>query len=61
MNVTPSRWNKLIPIKVNIASWRFENRRVPTRVNLDHRGIDLDSVRCPICDEDLETEEHIPC
>ena len=44
---------------MNIASWRFENRRVPTRVNLDHRGIDLDSVRCPICDEDLETEEHI--
>ncbi|GJU93350.1 RNA-directed DNA polymerase, eukaryota, reverse transcriptase zinc-binding domain protein [Tanacetum coccineum] len=32
---------------------------MPTRINLDHRGIDLNSVRCPICDEDVETEEHI--
>ncbi|GJS55567.1 RNA-directed DNA polymerase, eukaryota, reverse transcriptase zinc-binding domain protein [Tanacetum coccineum] len=32
---------------------------MPTRINLDHRGIDLNLVRCPICDEDVETEEHI--
>ncbi|GJX63103.1 RNA-directed DNA polymerase, eukaryota, reverse transcriptase zinc-binding domain protein [Tanacetum coccineum] len=56
---SPTRWNKLVPIKVNIAMWRTENRRLPTRVNLDNRGIDLDSIRCPVCDNDLETEEHI--
>jgi hypothetical protein len=56
---SPTRWNKLVPIKVNIAMWRTENRRLPTRVNLDNRGIDLDSIRCHVCDNDLETEEHI--
>ncbi|GKA96791.1 RNA-directed DNA polymerase, eukaryota, reverse transcriptase zinc-binding domain protein, partial [Tanacetum coccineum] len=54
-----TRWNKLVPIKVNIASWRIKNRRIPTRVNLDSRGIDLHSTRCPICDDDLEMEDHI--
>ncbi|GJZ44561.1 RNA-directed DNA polymerase, eukaryota, reverse transcriptase zinc-binding domain protein [Tanacetum coccineum] len=56
---TPTRWNKLVPIKINIASWRMENRRIPTRVNLDHIGVDLDSVRSLVCDNDLETEDHI--
>ncbi|GJS55575.1 RNA-directed DNA polymerase, eukaryota, reverse transcriptase zinc-binding domain protein [Tanacetum coccineum] len=32
---------------------------MPTRINLDHKEIDLNSMRCPICDEDVETEEHI--
>ncbi|GKA47256.1 putative RNA-directed DNA polymerase, eukaryota, reverse transcriptase zinc-binding domain protein [Tanacetum coccineum] len=31
---------------------------LPSRVNLDHRGIDLDSVRCPLCNDDIETETH---
>ncbi|GJT72751.1 RNA-directed DNA polymerase, eukaryota, reverse transcriptase zinc-binding domain protein [Tanacetum coccineum] len=55
----PTRWNKLLPIKVNILTWRVINRRIPTRTNLDRRGIDLDSVHCPLCDEDLESEDHI--
>nr|GEZ00802.1 hypothetical protein [Tanacetum cinerariifolium] len=58
-NPSLTRWNKLVPIKVNIASWRIENRRIPTQVNLDLRGIDLHSVRCSNCDEDLEIEEHL--
>ncbi|GJT17709.1 RNA-directed DNA polymerase, eukaryota, reverse transcriptase zinc-binding domain protein [Tanacetum coccineum] len=40
----PIRWNKFLPTKVNILVWRIMNKRVPTRVNLDKRGIDLDSV-----------------
>ncbi|GJX43580.1 reverse transcriptase domain, reverse transcriptase zinc-binding domain protein [Tanacetum coccineum] len=54
-----TRWNKLVPIKVNIASWRIENLRIPTRVNLDSRGMNLHSTRCSICDDDLETEDHV--
>ncbi|GKF18083.1 RNA-directed DNA polymerase, eukaryota, reverse transcriptase zinc-binding domain protein, partial [Tanacetum coccineum] len=34
-------------------------KRLPTRANLDYRGIDLDSVRFPMCDDAIETEEHI--
>ena len=48
-----------MPFKINIHSWRLSNNRLPTRFNLDVRGIDLHSVRCPICDEDVETSQHL--
>ncbi|GJS23647.1 hypothetical protein Tco_0452279 [Tanacetum coccineum] len=43
LSTYPYTWNKLVPIKVNISSWRIKNNRIPTRVNLDNRGIDLHS------------------
>nr|GEY73804.1 RNA-directed DNA polymerase, eukaryota, reverse transcriptase zinc-binding domain protein [Tanacetum cinerariifolium] len=46
-NSQQTRWNKILPSKVNIIDWRVLLHRLPTRVNLDHRWIDLDSVRCP--------------
>ncbi|GJR37723.1 RNA-directed DNA polymerase, eukaryota, reverse transcriptase zinc-binding domain protein [Tanacetum coccineum] len=55
----PTRWNKGLPIKININTWRVSNGRLPTRSNLDLRGIDLHLVRCPMCDNDIETEEHV--
>ncbi|XP_071689060.1 tyrosine--tRNA ligase 1, cytoplasmic-like [Rutidosis leptorrhynchoides] len=33
-------------------------KRLPVRIELDKRGIDLHSSRCPLCDEDLETTDH---
>ncbi|GKE16678.1 hypothetical protein Tco_1424255, partial [Tanacetum coccineum] len=30
----PTRWVKLIPIKVNILAWRIRLDRLPTRMNL---------------------------
>nr|GFA09689.1 reverse transcriptase domain, reverse transcriptase zinc-binding domain protein [Tanacetum cinerariifolium] len=59
INESRTRWNNLVPTKVNIASWRIKNQRIPTRVNLDYRGIDLHLIHCLVCDDDLETEEHI--
>ena len=53
------RWNKTIPIKVNIFSWRLCVDRLLTRCNLDKRGLDLDSIRCPMCNDDLETAQHV--
>ncbi|GJR77559.1 zinc knuckle CX2CX4HX4C containing protein [Tanacetum coccineum] len=53
------RWNRILPIKVNINTWRLCLDRLPTRCNLDARGVDLDSTRCPICDEDLESSQHL--
>ncbi|GKB24266.1 RNA-directed DNA polymerase, eukaryota, reverse transcriptase zinc-binding domain protein [Tanacetum coccineum] len=44
---------------VNILTWRVSNKRILTRYNLDRRGIDLHSSRCPVCDNDIETEEHL--
>ncbi|GJW45392.1 RNA-directed DNA polymerase, eukaryota, reverse transcriptase zinc-binding domain protein [Tanacetum coccineum] len=58
-NSLHTRWNKLIPLKVNILAWRVSKKRIPTRYNLDRRRIDLHSSRCPVCDNDIETEEHL--
>ncbi|GJU86205.1 RNA-directed DNA polymerase, eukaryota, reverse transcriptase zinc-binding domain protein, partial [Tanacetum coccineum] len=30
-----------------------------TRMNLDIRGMDLNSTRCPVCDDALETAQHL--
>ncbi|GKB51716.1 retrovirus-related pol polyprotein from transposon TNT 1-94, partial [Tanacetum coccineum] len=40
-------WNKLVSKKVNIFVWRALRGRLPVRVELDIRGVDLDSVLCP--------------
>ncbi|GJS72001.1 reverse transcriptase domain, reverse transcriptase zinc-binding domain protein [Tanacetum coccineum] len=53
------RWNKTLPIKVNIHTWGLFLDRLPTRYNLDIRGIDLDSTRCPICDNGIDTANHV--
>ncbi|GKC93798.1 RNA-directed DNA polymerase, eukaryota [Tanacetum coccineum] len=54
-----TRWNKLVPIKINILAWRLINDRLPTRSNLDSRGIDLHSLLCPVCDDVIESAQHL--
>ncbi|GJW01986.1 reverse transcriptase domain, reverse transcriptase zinc-binding domain protein [Tanacetum coccineum] len=53
------KWNKTLPIKINIHSWRLRKDRLPTRSNLDARGIDLDSLRCPVCNDGIESTPHL--
>ncbi|XP_071717846.1 uncharacterized protein [Rutidosis leptorrhynchoides] len=50
--------NFLVPLKVEIFIWRVLNGRIPVRIELDKRGIDLDSVRCPLCDDNVESTDH---
>ncbi|XP_071695486.1 uncharacterized protein [Rutidosis leptorrhynchoides] len=50
--------NNLVSRKVKVFIWRARKRRIPVLEELDKRGIDLHSVRCPMCDEDIETAEH---
>lgn len=45
--------------KVSIATWRIDQKRLPTRVNLDKIGVDLHSIRSPLCDDVLETKSHL--
>lgn len=55
-----SKWNIISSSqRLNNASWRVLNERIPTRANLDSRGTDLHSVLCPICDDANENEAHI--
>ncbi|XP_071713353.1 uncharacterized protein [Rutidosis leptorrhynchoides] len=51
--------NKLLPQKVYIFIWRALQKKLPVRSELDKRGIDLDSILCPLCDMDIETTDHI--
>ncbi|XP_071740853.1 uncharacterized protein [Rutidosis leptorrhynchoides] len=50
--------NNLVPKKVEIFIWRAMHKRISVLIELDKRGVDLQSVRCPICDDDIETIDH---
>ncbi|XP_071689168.1 uncharacterized protein [Rutidosis leptorrhynchoides] len=50
--------NNLVPSKVDVFVWQVRKRRIPVLTELDKRGIDLNSVRCPICDDGVETVDH---
>nr|GEW54291.1 hypothetical protein [Tanacetum cinerariifolium] len=53
-NLLVTRWNPLVPRKVNIICWRMFPNRIPTRLLLDSRGVDIPNVLCPICGIDQE-------
>ncbi|XP_071705309.1 uncharacterized protein [Rutidosis leptorrhynchoides] len=55
----PTIRNNLIPKKVEVFMWKALKKRIPVRVELEKKGIDLHSVWCPICDNDIETVDHI--
>ncbi|GJT03811.1 reverse transcriptase domain, reverse transcriptase zinc-binding domain protein [Tanacetum coccineum] len=59
MATAQTRWNKNLPIKINVFLWLLIRDRLRTRYNLDLRGIDVDSTRCPVCDEEIETSQHL--
>nr|GEZ32616.1 RNA-directed DNA polymerase, eukaryota [Tanacetum cinerariifolium] len=42
-----TRWLKYVPKKINIFAWRARHQRLPTRVNLAKRGVQIDSNSCP--------------
>ncbi|XP_071718427.1 uncharacterized protein [Rutidosis leptorrhynchoides] len=54
----PTIRNNLLPQKVGILMWRASQNKLPVRSELDRRGIDLDSVRCPVCNDDIESINH---
>ncbi|GJZ77033.1 RNA-directed DNA polymerase, eukaryota, reverse transcriptase zinc-binding domain protein [Tanacetum coccineum] len=53
------RWVKQIPIKVNVLAWKISMDRLPTRVNLHRRGVQVSPISCPICCEALENLDHL--
>ncbi|KAL5126150.1 putative ribonuclease H protein [Glycine soja] len=57
--VLRSMWNLKIPPRASAFSWRLFKNRLPTKVNLRRRQVALSSYRCPLCDEEEETVDHI--
>ncbi|XP_071718211.1 uncharacterized protein [Rutidosis leptorrhynchoides] len=50
--------NALVPKKIEVFMWRVRRKRLPVMTELDKGGIDLHSVRCPLCDNDIESVDH---
>nr|GEX78984.1 RNA-directed DNA polymerase, eukaryota, reverse transcriptase zinc-binding domain protein [Tanacetum cinerariifolium] len=54
-----TRWVKFIPIKINIFAWRVSLNKLPTRLNLSLRGVDIPSIICPLCSIAVESTPHL--
>ncbi|GKA89386.1 RNA-directed DNA polymerase, eukaryota [Tanacetum coccineum] len=58
-SVVLTRWVKSVPIKINIFMWRARRDCLPTRLNLSHRGVVMETVNCPTCGNCEEDVQHI--
>jgi hypothetical protein len=54
-----TRWIKSVPIKVNVHAWKVKLDALPTRLNISRLGIVIDSIFCPICDNGMESSNHL--
>jgi hypothetical protein len=54
-----TRWIKSVPNKVHVHAWKMRLDGLPTRFNLSRRGIMIDSISCPICDNGVESSRHL--
>nr|GEU45228.1 putative RNA-directed DNA polymerase, eukaryota, reverse transcriptase zinc-binding domain protein [Tanacetum cinerariifolium] len=55
----PTRWLRVVPIKVNVHAWRVCLDKLPTRSNLSLRGMDIPSFAWPLCNSAVESSSHI--
>nr|GEU63561.1 RNA-directed DNA polymerase, eukaryota [Tanacetum cinerariifolium] len=55
----PTRWLKVVPIKVNVHAWRVFLDKLPTRANLSLRGMYISSIACPLCNSAMESSSYI--
>nr|GEV24220.1 RNA-directed DNA polymerase, eukaryota, reverse transcriptase zinc-binding domain protein [Tanacetum cinerariifolium] len=56
---TKTRWIKAVPIKVNVHAWKVKIDFLPTRFNISRRGMDIESILCPICGNVVESSRHL--
>nr|GEV10126.1 RNA-directed DNA polymerase, eukaryota [Tanacetum cinerariifolium] len=54
-----TRWVKYIPTQINVFAWRVRRDYLPTRANLNRRGIILNSSTCPLCQSYEEDINHV--
>ncbi|XP_071726766.1 uncharacterized protein [Rutidosis leptorrhynchoides] len=51
----PTMQNNWLPQKFDIFIWRTLLKILPVRVELDKRGVDLESILHPVCNNEVET------
>lgn len=54
-----TRWIKEVPIKVNVHAWKVKLDALPSRLNISRRGMDVNTILCPICNCVVESSSHI--
>nr|GEV88090.1 RNA-directed DNA polymerase, eukaryota, reverse transcriptase zinc-binding domain protein [Tanacetum cinerariifolium] len=54
-----TRWIKAMPIKVNVHAWKVRLDCLPTRLNISRRGMDVESILCPIFGIAVESSRHL--
>ncbi|GJZ12413.1 RNA-directed DNA polymerase, eukaryota [Tanacetum coccineum] len=57
--LSPTRWCRHVPSKVNIFSWRLLLNRLPTKINIMEREIDIPSILCSIYTLQQEDVDHL--
>lgn len=55
----PTRWNTYVPKKINVHVWRVENDKLPARLNLRDKDIELHSLLCHVCPQIGEIVGHL--
>ncbi|GJW81942.1 RNA-directed DNA polymerase, eukaryota [Tanacetum coccineum] len=50
-----TRWVKVMPIKINVFAWEVHLDKLPTRLNLSLKGIDISTIVCPLCHAFIES------
>nr|GEW96398.1 RNA-directed DNA polymerase, eukaryota [Tanacetum cinerariifolium] len=50
-----TRWIHAVPIKYNIHAWKVRLDSLPTGLKISKRGMDIESILCPICDKEVES------
>ncbi|GKA40011.1 RNA-directed DNA polymerase, eukaryota, reverse transcriptase zinc-binding domain protein, partial [Tanacetum coccineum] len=51
-------WSKLLPIKFNVFTCRMFFDKLPTRINLSKRGLDVPCVLCLNYENEVESRNH---
>lgn len=54
-----TRWCPCVPIRINVFIWRVLHDRIPTRVTLDDKGVELPSILCPLCSMGVENSNNV--
>ncbi|GKA40551.1 RNA-directed DNA polymerase, eukaryota [Tanacetum coccineum] len=53
-----TRWVNLVPIRINVFDWRARLDKLPTRLNLSLRGVEIFFIVCPLCNS-VESASHL--
>nr|GEY20974.1 RNA-directed DNA polymerase, eukaryota, reverse transcriptase zinc-binding domain protein [Tanacetum cinerariifolium] len=57
--ISKTRWIKDVPIKINVHAWKVIHDYLPTRFNIYRRGIEIESILCPMCECSVESSRHL--